>query len=46
VSKAIDTMFLQKAWGTRNAYKHSTPVVDVVESASERRGADGINARA
>jgi hypothetical protein len=36
-------MFLQKAWGIRNAYKHGTPV-DVLESASERRGADGIDA--
>jgi hypothetical protein len=45
VSKAI-AMFLQKAWGIRNAYKHGTPVVDVFESASERRGADGIDARA
>jgi hypothetical protein len=38
-------MFLQKAWGIRNAYKHGTSV-DVFESASERRGADGIDARA
>jgi hypothetical protein len=38
-------MFLQKAWGIRNAYKHGTPV-DVFESASERRRADGIDARA
>jgi hypothetical protein len=45
VSKAI-AMFLQKAWGICNAYKHGTPVVDVFESASERRGADGIDARA
>jgi hypothetical protein len=37
-------MFLQKAWGIRNAYKHGTS--DVFESASERRGADGIDARA
>jgi hypothetical protein len=49
VSKAI-AMFLQKAWGIRNAYKHGTSVdvffsVDVFESASERRGADGIDAR-
>jgi hypothetical protein len=44
VSKAI-AMFLQKAWGIRNAYKHGTPV-DVFESASERRRADGIDARA
>jgi hypothetical protein len=45
VSKAI-AMFLQKAWGIPNAYKHGTPV-DVFESASaERRGADGIDARA
>jgi hypothetical protein len=44
VSKAI-AMFLQKAWGIRNAYKHGTPV-DVFESASERRGADGIDAKA
>jgi hypothetical protein len=44
VSKAI-AMFLQKAWGIRNAYKHGTSV-DVFESASERRGADGIDARA
>jgi endo-beta-N-acetylglucosaminidase D len=29
----------------RNAYKHGTSV-DVFESASERRGADGIDARA
>jgi len=36
---------LQKAWSIRNAYKHGTPV-DVFESASERRGADGIDARA
>jgi hypothetical protein len=28
-----------------NAYKHGTSV-DVFESASERRGADGIDARA
>jgi hypothetical protein len=35
------------AWGIRNAYKHGTPVVDVLESASaEWRGADGIDARA
>jgi hypothetical protein len=27
-------------------YKHGTPVVDVFESASERRRADGIGARA
>jgi hypothetical protein len=39
-------MFLQKAWGIRNAYKHGTPVVDVFESASERHGPDGIDARA
>jgi hypothetical protein len=47
VSKAI-AMFLQKAWGIRNAYKHGTctPVVDVFESTSERCGADGIDARA
>jgi hypothetical protein len=45
VSKAI-VMFLQKAWGIRNAYKHGTPVVDVFESASERHGPDGIDARA
>jgi hypothetical protein len=46
VSKAI-AMFLQKAWGIRDAYKHGTPVVDVFESASQRRrGADGIDARA
>jgi hypothetical protein len=45
VSKAI-AMFLQKAWGIRNAYKHGTPVVDAFESTSERRGADGIDARA
>jgi hypothetical protein len=44
VSKAI-AMFLQKALGIRNAYKHGTSV-DVSESASERRGADGIDARA
>jgi hypothetical protein len=44
VSKAI-AMVLQKAWGIRNAYKHGTPV-NVFESASERRGADGIDARA
>jgi hypothetical protein len=44
VSKVI-AMFLQKAWGIRNAYKHGT-TVDVFESASERRGADGIDARA
>jgi hypothetical protein len=44
VSKAI-AMFLQKAWGIRNAYKHGTSV-DVFESACERRGADGIDARA
>jgi CelD/BcsL family acetyltransferase involved in cellulose biosynthesis len=42
VSKAI-AMFLQKAWGICNAYKHGTPV-DVFESASERRGANGIDA--
>jgi hypothetical protein len=36
---------LHKVWGIRNAYKHGTPV-DVFESASERRGADGIDARA
>jgi hypothetical protein len=42
--KAI-AMLLQKAWGIRNAYKHGTPV-DVFKSASERRGADGIDARA
>jgi hypothetical protein len=30
VSKAIIAMFLQKAWGIRNAYKHGTPVVDVL----------------
>jgi hypothetical protein len=42
VSKAI-AMFLQKAWGIRNAYKHGTSV-DVFESASKRRGADGIDA--
>ena len=29
-----------------NAYKLGTPVVDVFESASERRGADGIDAGA
>jgi hypothetical protein len=29
-----------------NAYKHGTPVVDVLEPASERRGANGIDARA
>jgi hypothetical protein len=45
VFKAI-AMFLQKAWGIRNAYKHGAPVVDVFESASERCGADGIDARA
>jgi hypothetical protein len=45
VSKAI-AMSLQKAWGICNAYKHGTPAVDVLESASERRGADGIDARA
>jgi hypothetical protein len=39
-------MFLQKAWGIRNAYKHGTPVVDVFESSSERGRADGIDARA
>jgi hypothetical protein len=33
-------MFLQKAWGIRNAYKHGTTVVDGFESASEGRGAD------
>jgi hypothetical protein len=44
VSKAI-AMFLQKAWGIRNAYNHGTSV-DVFESASESRGADGIDARA
>jgi hypothetical protein len=38
-------MVLQKAWGIRNAYKHGTSV-DVFESAFERRGADGIDARA
>jgi hypothetical protein len=44
-------MFLQNAWGIRNAYKHGTPVVDVFESASDgealsgARG-DGIDARA
>jgi hypothetical protein len=32
-------------WGIRNAYKHGTSV-DVFESASERREADGIDARA
>jgi hypothetical protein len=37
-------MFLQKAaWGIRNAYTHGTPADDVVESASERHGADGID---
>jgi hypothetical protein len=41
----VSAMFLQKAWGIRNAYKHGTSV-DVFESASERRGADGIDARA
>jgi hypothetical protein len=25
-------MFLKKAWGIRNAYKHDTPVVDVLLS--------------
>jgi hypothetical protein len=45
VSKAI-AMFLQKAWGIRNAYKHGTPVDVFFESTSERRGADGIDARA
>jgi hypothetical protein len=44
VSKAI-AMFLQNASGIRNAYKNGTPV-DVFESTSERRGADGIDARA
>jgi hypothetical protein len=44
VSKAI-VIILQKAWGIRNAYKHGTSVDDF-ESASERRGADGIDARA
>jgi hypothetical protein len=44
VTKAI-AMFLQKAWGIRNAYKHGT-AVDVFESASERRGADGNAVRA
>jgi hypothetical protein len=39
-------MFLQKAWGIRNAYKHGTPVDDVFQSASERFGANGIDARA
>jgi len=33
------------SWLFINAYKHGTPV-DVFESASERRGADGIDARA
>jgi len=32
--------------GIRNAHKHGTTPVDVFESASERRGADGIDARA
>jgi hypothetical protein len=45
VSKAI-AMFLQKAWGIRNAYQHGTSVDVTFESASERRGADGIDARA
>jgi hypothetical protein len=45
VSKAI-AMFLQKAWGIRNAYTHGTPADDVFESASERHGADGIDTRA
>jgi hypothetical protein len=42
-------MFLQKAWRIRNAYKHGLADIDVVDgviSASMRRGADGIDARA
>jgi hypothetical protein len=37
--------FCRKLGALALAYKHGTPV-DVVESASERRGADGIDARA
>jgi len=42
-------MFLQKAWRIRNAYKHGLTDIDVADgvvSASMRRGADGIDARA
>ena len=42
-------MFLQKAWRIRNAYKHGLADIDVADgvvSASMRRGADGIDARA
>jgi hypothetical protein len=47
VSEAT-AVFLQKARGIRNAYKHGTTTAAGVsdESASERRRADGINARA
>jgi len=42
-------LFLQKAWRIRNAYKHGLADIDVADgvvSASMRRGADGIDARA
>ena len=47
VSKAI-AMFCRRlgALARNNAYTHGPPVVGVFESASERRGADGIDARA
>ena len=47
VYKSI-ALFLQKAWRIRNACKHGATVVDpdVSDSASRRRGADGIDARA
>jgi hypothetical protein len=46
VSKAI-AVFLQKAWGIRNAYKHgnhSCMLMFLSPPASERRGADVIEA--
>jgi hypothetical protein len=43
--RSAESHVQEQAWGIRNAYKHGT-LVDVFESASERRGADGIGARA
>jgi hypothetical protein len=39
-------MILQEDWGIGNPCKHGAIDADVSESASVRRGADGIDARA
>jgi len=39
-------MLVQRAWRTRNAYKHGITVADISECALRRRVANGIDARA